>query len=329
MMKNKILFLLLLVCTFADAQEDANIEKKMPTFFSQIDAPFAVDELIKIHRYNPSYLQNLFIKDRNTLPSSYVYLFINDKCANVLYDSLTSKADFNSDIIINEMKQVLPRFTIVKPDVNWGDVFKMCDTCPFLQDSYDDIIFPIKFALLYMEYDEILEMMNYKNGEGWENMLKSMASEDYFTSNICTNDIRYRIKSSEIKFLIDKWGKYNDVQIQELVSVLKNLLKEERTPLESFGGTWNVSISGKKYMLTLEIKSDSKIRATLLDVEEQKEIFLEGFYEDFGCKICLKMMSSEFNDIFDLTLYKSNRTIKGFWNENLTGKKKMVKSIFK
>ena len=320
---------MLSICISSNAQTNTNIEKKMPTFFSQIDAPFAVDELIKIHQENRSYLQNLFIKDRSAMSPSYVYLYINDKCAEVLYDSLTSRKDPNIKAIVDEMKQILPHSTPVRPNVNWGDVFKMCDTCPFLQDPYDDRVFPSKFALLYLEYADILDMIKYENGEPWKNMLGSMASEDYFTAKVCMNEIRHRISSNEIRFLIDKWSKYEDKEIRDMISILEGLLRVTPLEINLLNETWKVYISGKKYLLNIKDMRNNDVRAELLNLADGEKITLKGSSEDLGCYISLMMSPEDSEDEIELKISKSALKITGSWKEVSSGKRKIIQTVSK
>lgn len=326
-MKNKVLFILLMISSLTQAQVDTNLVKKMPPFFSQIDAPFATKELVEIHRFNPDYLQNIFLPETDRKTVSSVNVYINDICANVFYDSLSIVVGSDVESTVNDMRILLPHFTPNKPSVNWGEVFDICPTCPFLTEPYDDHTFPVKFVLLYMGYDEILEMIHFENGESWKNMLLSMAGGDYFSSNICANDIIYRIKCNEIRFLINKWSKYKNEDIEEMVSVLKNLLKEERPHFESFNETWTIMVSGKKCYLTLEMEQMSQIKAVLMDPTDSKELVFDGKCEDFGCVINLKMIGRDSSGILDIQLRKSNRSIQGSWTDISTGGKKMLRSI--
>lgn len=228
-MKKLIILLFMIDSLIAYGQADS-IDKELIRSFGEIKngridklyAPFIVNELIYIYPQHPECLKKDFSRTilNRTKYTMYCHnviskyfkekmMDIRNRDNAIIVDSILTNLDYDSDF--------------QKPDVDWGRVFSVCETCPFGESPTDQEWF-IWFSIMFMGEQEIQEMVNYKQGEQWKYFLLRIENGDtyfWFSGDYFDKTMDTRIS----QYIIDRWKDCTIPEVQELVIVLERMIQ--------------------------------------------------------------------------------------------------------
>lgn len=206
--------------------QEIKYDKKIVKDYQSIEilnTPFMINELIEIYKIDSLVIKRVF--NKKTFDRTQYTLY----CYNVLADFfakelLVKKNNENSAIIDRILSDIDYQKTINKPQIDWSNVFRTCQTCPF-GEYPDERFFYFKFSIMFMSETEIKSMINYKNGEQWKYALEDIKYGDSFTLRKEENYNNYILDRRIANYIIEKW-KYCDIpEIHELIATYKSVMK--------------------------------------------------------------------------------------------------------
>lgn len=343
--KSILLFIGIISCIFSNAQNLSIVAGYKHYYdLTQIEFPFIYKELFNIYKFDSAFVYGHFIKNRQSKDLNDVDLYMNDMCAKALKDSLLKLSnDVESkefDRIMTFLGNIEPR----NPNVNWNGVFQICDECPF-GDMPTDVIWNVKFSLIYMSEAEINQMINYKNGEQWNFVLLGIKNGDYFTGLNSIDKGLIEIDRRVMQFLIDKWSPCQIPEVQELVKVLKESmpLEELANPVDVITGTWRGAFGNKTINFTINYdasiaeaeKEHAKqtrwgmftncyfgvLGTSLFDGQpESKSVQSKGYYTDGGKAVQINLIeqpdTAQWNGEFNIWIDRKTNMMHGTWESN-------------
>lgn len=322
MRKLCFIFVAILSYVFCSAQNMSIVNSYEKYYeLSTIELPFISQEILEIYKSDSTIVHSHFIKNRQSKELNSVDLYMNDICAKVLKDSLTKCANDVNPIEFLRLKTFLGNNEPLKPNVNWGGVFQVCDECPF-GDMPLDVRWNVKFSLVYMSQTEIEQMIAFENGEQWNYILNDIKLGDYFGfRNIVEIEINRRI----ITYLIQKWSPCQIPEVQQLVSVLKEVLPMEYKDewYEAITGKWRGKFGEKTIEVTIdanefEINGFSKFEG---QPDEKRITFYGDEYQQVeGPYVCFTVTEQptdkEWNGKFYCRLVRNTGKMEGTWTSN-------------
>lgn len=290
---------------------------------SYIELPFMVDELLTIYETDTTIISDHYVDISDKERQSHIgYIYLYDMGVNAMVDSLNKRRDlypsFRIDKIISELHCRIP----IVPNVDWRELFSVCDVCPFGEyppDSYS----MFKAALVFASETEIRQVIKSENGQQWKYALEDIAYGDvYFGKNNNTNrEIDRRI----ISFLIQKWSPCQIPEVQQLVSVLKEVLPMEYKDewYEAITGKWRGKFGEKTIEVTIdanefEINGFSKFEG---QPDEKRITFYGDEYQQVeGPYVCFTVTEQptdkEWNGKFYCRLVRNTGKMEGTWTSN-------------
>jgi len=178
------------------------------------------EEFIVLTRKDSNLIKNSIFKRENyTRTTGEEYYF--DMSINLLKKNLQKNVNHENQIYIESLlSQLKTNESPLKPNVDWGSVFEVCQTCFFGTYPADRFTY-FNFSLIFMSEEEIREMINYENGEQWKYALMAIKAGDSFTleknSEYGDDVIDRRIAS----FIIKKWEDCKIPEIKKLIETFK------------------------------------------------------------------------------------------------------------
>ena len=313
---------------------------------SNIEMPFMASELIEIYKNDTTILNECYwgIGSSQEYRKSHLgSLYLYDMSVNALVDSLCNKRNDNNNKLIDKIISEIDCHKPIMPEVDWGNLFLVCETCPFGEyppDVYNDF----KAALIYAGEKEIKQMISFENEYQWKQQILDIQYGNgiaEYQPNTASMEKCRRI----MQFLIDKWSPCQIPEIQELVKVLKeNLpLDELVNPVDVIKGNWRGSFGNKTINLTIEydasIAESEKAEAirtrwgmfkddnfgvlakSIFDGQsEGKVVSSKGYYTDGGKDIRINLIeqpdTAQWNGEFNLWVNRKTNKMHGTWESN-------------
>jgi hypothetical protein len=184
---------------------------------------FMAEEFVTLCMKDTSLIEHYIFKRENysrTKGEEYYY----DMSMNMLKSNLMKLVDKNNQDVINLIISKL--HTIVepkKPDVNWGKIFEVCETCYF--GTYPaDIYTYFNFSLIFMSENEIIQMIKYSNGEQWKYALMAIKGEDSFTIKMNSKYGEDILDRRIATYIIERWKDSKIKEVQELIKVYRSVM---------------------------------------------------------------------------------------------------------
>lgn len=220
-----ILIFLLLAANPLYSQSNAKYDKKIIESYSEIgilEAPFMINELIVIYKRDSLVLKKVF--DSAIFNRTEYTLYCYNVCADFFYTKLVENRNKENSLIVDRIISELDyEKNIVKPEIDWSNVFRTCPRCPF-GEYPDDRFFYFQFSIMLMGEHEIKEMIEYSNGEQWKYATMAIIGGDAFTLNKEDNYKQYVLDRRMASYIIERW-KDNDIkEVQELIAVYKSVM---------------------------------------------------------------------------------------------------------
>lgn len=340
-----ILIIGLSVSFFGSAKQyNKDIVKNYKQYYdlSQKEFPFIARELVEIYKSDTTIITEHFVRNRGCCSS--VDLYINDMCANALGDSLLRIKDDNNCAIIDKMLSDINIVRPQKPDLDWGDVYKCGDNCPFA-DYPPEVYWNLEFSLIYMTEYEIRQMIAFEKGEQWGYLLTDVRLGDCFDGFLSTDSGQREIDRRIKKYLIKKWSPCQIPEVQELVKVLEESmpLAELENPVDVIKGTWRGAFGNKTINLTIDydasIADDEKtefkrthwgmftdayfgvLGKSVFDGQsESKAVPFKGYFYDGGMDVKINLIeqpdTAQWNGGFDIWVNRKTNKMRGWWESN-------------
>jgi len=223
-MKTMAFILFLFITQLSYCQSNDEYDEKIVENYSRVGilrAPFMINELIEIYKKDTLIIKKLFHKDAHNRTEYTLYCY--NVVADFFYKRLIEHRNDKNKAIIDKMILDLDYDkNIVKPQIDWSNVFKSCFTCPFA-DYPPGISFYIKFSIMFMGEQEIKEMIRYENGEQWRNMLEDIKYGDLFELDK-RNYVQYVIDRRIARYIIERWKDSKIKEVQDLIAVYKSVM---------------------------------------------------------------------------------------------------------
>lgn len=224
-MRTKVFILLLLIANLSYCQPLAEYDKRIVENYSAVgvlEAPFLINELIEIYQRDSLIIKRIFNKEIFNRTQYTLYCY--NICADFFHNRLIEKRNNENKVIVDKMiSEIDYDKNVIKPQIAWSNVFKTCLTCPF-GEYPDDRFFYFQFSIMFMEKQEIKEMIEYGNGSQWKYALMAIQGGDAFTLNKEENYKQYVLDRRIANYIIDRWKDSDIKEIQELIAVYKSLL---------------------------------------------------------------------------------------------------------
>lgn len=339
-----LMLLITVLCGFtinAQTQIDINIINN-PSVIGPLEAPFACRELIEICKKDSLKIAKIFNSEfHDRTPYTR---FCKDYLQNVLCDSLFSiKNDSNIQYVNRILNQIKYPKVIKMPTINWGRIFSTCETCSFCTDR-EDIPFYYFFVLVYMQEEQVKQLITFDNGNPWNDMITEIKFGNVIIENRADNAC-LEISRRKMQFLIDKWSSCQIPEIQELVkSIEENMqLYELINPVDVIKGTWRGSFGNKTINLTLDYdasmaeteKAEAKrthrgwsandnygvLAKSIFDGQpENKAVSAKGYYSDGDRHVRVSLIeqpdTAQWNGEFNLWVNRKTNKMHGTWESN-------------
>jgi len=223
-MKTMAFILFLFITQLSYCQSNDEYDGKIVENYSRVGilrAPFMINELIEIYKKDTLIIKKLFHKDAHNRTEYTLYCY--NVVADFFYKRLIEHRNDKNKAIIDKMILDLDYDkNIVKPQIDWSNVFKSCFTCPFA-DYPPGISFYIKFSIMFMGEQEIKEMIRYENGEQWRNMIEDIKYGDLFELDK-RNYVQYVIDRRIARYIIERWKDSKIKEVQDLIAVYKSVM---------------------------------------------------------------------------------------------------------
>lgn len=311
---------------------------------TQIGGQLFTKEIIEIYKTDTTIINNKY--NRKVDDKSKGGTYVDTICTNAFYKSLLeTKTDSNS-IIIDSIISKLKRINLNVPyyNVDWGQVYSVCEQCPFGMWACDQWYYE-RFALIYMTEKEIKQMISFENGEQWAYMLEDIQNGTLFDGVISTNIADRAIDRRIMQFLINKWSPCQIPEVQKLVKVLEESmpLVELISPIDVIKGTWRGAFGNKTINLTIDYdasiaeaeKTEAKrtrwgmftddyfgvIAKSIFEGQpESKAVPSKGYYTDGGKDVRVNLIeqpdTAQWNGEFYLWINRKTNRIYGTWESN-------------
>jgi len=224
-MNANILIFLLLAANNLFCQNQIKYDKRIVDNYSEIgilEAPFMIDELIEIYKKDSLVVKNVFNSSiyKRTEYTQYCY----NVCAGFFYTKLIENRNNENKLVVDKIISELDyEKYIIKPEINWSNVFRTCLTCPF-GEYPDDRFFYFQYSILLMEEFEIKEMIKYNNGEQWKYAIMAIKGGDAFTLDKSESYSQYVLDRRKANYIIEKWKDSDIKEVQELIAVYKSVM---------------------------------------------------------------------------------------------------------
>ncbi|MCQ2226987.1 MAG: hypothetical protein MJZ01_03630 [Bacteroidales bacterium] len=310
-------------CTAFAQNTNSDILEASRLSVSYIELPFMVDEVLAIYEIDTTIISkhyvNLSDKDRQ---SHLGYRYLYDMGVNAMVDSLNKRRNVYNASKIDKIISELHSRKAIAPNVDWIELFSVCDVCPFGEyppDSYS----MFKAALVFASETEIRQTILSENGKQWEYALEDIAEGSiYFVGK---DDANREIDRRIIQFLIDKWSPCQIPEVQQLVSVLKEVLPMEYKDewYEAITGKWRGQFGEKTIEITIdanefEINGFSKFEG---QPDEKRITFYGDEYQQVeGPYVCFTVTEQptdkEWNGKFYCRLVRNTGKMEGTWTSN-------------
>jgi len=230
-MKNNLAILSLLIINiyFLNGQDQNNFYEYNVILSANKDLKplykyaFMPEEFVNILKKDSNFINHYIFNRENykrTKGEEFYYdtsiKFIKKKLTEILNDS-------NKNQILRIVAKLETIEDIYKPKVDWGKIFETCESC-FFGTYPEDVNTFFTFSLIFMAEKEILEMINYDNGEQWNYALMAIQGGDSFTvqkNSKYGNDILDRRIAS---YIIDRWKDSNIPEVQKLIEVYRSVM---------------------------------------------------------------------------------------------------------
>jgi len=224
-MKIHLILIYFLIFCSMHCQNDKNYDKRIVEKYSSvniIEASFMVSELIEIYKKDSLIINKIFNKDAYNRTKYTIYCY--NICADYFSKKLTEKINADNKEVINKILLNLSfDKNIIKPSIDWSNVFRTCLSCPF-GEFPDERFFYFQFSLIFMGESEIKEMIRYENGKQWAYALMAIKEGDAFTLNREENYVKYVLDRRIASFIIEKWKDSEINELKELLAIYRSLL---------------------------------------------------------------------------------------------------------
>ena len=342
-MKKITLCILLLLYVFVVKSQNIidNIEENYK-FIPQNGSFLFANEFIELQKQDSNVLKRFFNNRVNDKPS-LMDDFIESIREQYFFYCLKNNNEFQSvDKNMLHLKKL--HINITSPNVDWGQVYIGCETCPFADFGPNYRIY-VEFALIYMSENEIRQMIAFENGEQWGYMLDDIRFGDYFEGVSSTDPIRREIDRRIMQFLIDKWSPCQIPEVQELVKVLKESmpLEELANPVDVITGTWRGAFGNKTINFTIDYDASiaeaekeyakqtrwgmftncyfGVLGKSLFDGQpESKSVQSKGYYTDGGKAVQINLIeqpdTAQWNGEFNIWIDRKTNKMHGTWESN-------------
>ena len=295
-----------------------------------VEMPFMVDELIDVYIKDTTIVSKHFPSQEKRIGQQDCYVghwCLYDTGVKMLKDSLLNRRNSSNEHIIEKILSEIGCLPPQKPNIDWGLVFvgcENCERCPFTDfvvGSYPEA----KTSLIYMSEPEIKQMIAFENGEQWGYLLDGIRLGDVFSGVTSTDPIRREIDRRIICFLIQKWSPCQIPEVQQLVSVLKEVLPMEYKDewYEAITGKWRGQFGEKTIEITIdanefEINGFSKFEG---QPDEKRITFYGDEYQQVeGPYVCFTVTEQptdkEWNGKFYCRLVRNTGKMEGTWTSN-------------
>lgn len=318
-----VCYLSLILCSVFAQRPNIDIIEDNRLSVSYIELPFIVDEVLAIYEADTTIISEHYIDIPAKVRDKHLgYLYLHDMGVNAMVDSLNKRRNVYTSLKIDKIISELHYIPPVVPNVDWRNLFSVCESCPFGEyppDAYE----VFKAALVFVGEKEIRQAIQAENGEQWKYALEDIANGSiYFEGKSNANrEIDRRI----IQFLIDKWSPCQIPEVQQLVSVLKEVLptKYKDQWYEAITGTWKGKFGEKTIEVTIkanefEINGFSKFdgqpdsKRVVFYGDEYQQV--DGPYVSFVVKE--QPTDKEWNGVFNCRLVRNTGKLEGTWTSN-------------
>lgn len=221
-MKIKLFFSLIILVKFSFCQEIKYDKSIVENFKSMgiLEAPFMIDELFEIYPKDTLCIKRTF--NRAIFDRTEYTLYCYNVSTDFFYSKLIEKRNNKNNEIVDKILSDLDYDkNVIKPQIDWAEVFKTCHTCPF-GEYPDDRFFYFKFSIMYMGEKEIKEMIDYSNGMQWKYALMAIKGGDSFVLNQEDNYFQYVLDRRIATYIIERWKDSKIPEVQELIATFKN-----------------------------------------------------------------------------------------------------------
>lgn len=224
-MRTMTFILILLVTQLLYCQSNEEYDEKIVENYSDLgvlEAPFMINELIEIYKKDSLVIKSIF--NRETHNRTEYTLYCYNVVADFFYKRLLANRNSKNKVIIDKILSDLDYDkNIVKPQIDWANVFKCCFTCPF-GEYPPDRFFYFQFSIMFMGEQEVKEMIRYKNGEQWRYALMAIKGGDSFTLTKEDNYARYVLDRRTARYIIERWKDSKIKEVQDLIAVYKSVM---------------------------------------------------------------------------------------------------------
>jgi hypothetical protein len=223
-MKTKAFIVLVLVANILYCQPAKKFDERIVKDYSSIgvlEAPFMIDELIEIYKKDSLVVKRVFKIEAFNRTEYTLYCY--NVCADFFCSTLIKNKNIeNKDIMDKMISEINYNKDIVKPKINWSNVFKTCQNCPF-GEYPDERFFYFKFSILFMGEQEIKEMINYSNGEQWKYALMAIKGGDSFSLSKEEDYTQFVLDRRMSAYIIEKWKVSKLPEVQNLLAIYKSV----------------------------------------------------------------------------------------------------------
>jgi len=223
-MKTRLLIILALFANFAYSQQN-DFNKRIVdevNRFGIIEASFSIPEIIEIYKKDTLIIQRTF-NEKAFDRTEYTKFCFSVCVENFRKEILKHKNEINKEIIEKILSEISNIKTETKPVINWSEVFKTCQTCPF--GAYpDERFFYFRFSIIFMTTTEIKQMIDYENGQQWKYALMAIKGGDSFILSEEDNYIQYILDRRIATFAVEKWKDSEVLEIKNLISTYRSVL---------------------------------------------------------------------------------------------------------
>ncbi len=224
-MKIMVFILFFLFTQLSYCQSNDEYDYKIVENYSDLgvlEAPFMINELIDIYKKDSLIIKRKFNRDAHNRTEYTIYCY--NVVADFFYKRLLEYRNSKNKAIIDKMISDLDYDkNIIKPQIDWSNVFRVCLTCPFGEYPSDEYFY-IQFSLMFMGEQEIKEMIRYNNGEQWKFTLMAIEGGDLFTLTKEDNYARYVLDRRTAKYIIERWKDSKLKEVQDLIAVYKSVM---------------------------------------------------------------------------------------------------------
>lgn len=218
-----ILFLFIAQLSYCQSNDEYD-EKIVENHFrcGILEAPFMINELVEIYKKDSLIVKRLF--NREVYSRTKYTLYCYNVVADFFYKRLIEHRNDKNKAIIDKMISDLDYDKIiVKPQIDWSNVFKTCLTCPF-SEYPGDSDFYFQFSIMFMGEQEIKEMIRYENGEQWRYALMAIEGGDSFTLTKEENYALYVLDRRTARYIIERWKDSKIKEVQDLIAVYNSVM---------------------------------------------------------------------------------------------------------